>query len=986
MATLYFDDVFVATESLPVLAPGAATHYTFTARTFDLSADGLYSFSVKVNYEGDQNPNNDSLHEIVRIAFVDVLDATVEDLLTPVSGDHLSTAEIVTARVRNVGTLPITNMPIYLQINGGTPIEEAISAIDVGRYVDHTFTTTADLSAIGEYTIKIWCDNDTLERTIHNMIIVDIAVSDILEPASTNSVNAVPVTLTVRNNGTNRIENLPIYMTHNGGTPVMGTISGIDAKSQISYTFMQRLALMPGDNDVVVYVAVPGDLNTANDTVRYTITNTVNVNIFDITAPTSGYDLGMETVTVVLENTGSFGARNISASFWVNDNLITTETIDSVGVGANSTRRIHSFMIPAPLSEYRTHAVRVAISLPGNTATTVELTRMVVNTDGVANVPYFEGFEGTTGNNLPITWSRSTTGTSGFHTSNGPLPFIQNNVQAYEGSRFMAANWQSENVWAYSQGIRLTAGTAYIARFYYLAPGSTAYEQTDNFAVYIAQEPTATAMLASADTILHHFGKRTVTWTLAEKIFTPTITGTYYFGFNKTTPGGEYVAIDNVSIVEMTDNNLIINPKFPYTQVPKSQFPASATATNTGALPQTNVKLSATLNGAVIGTSIPIASLAPGATSETMTVSTTTEIPEGSNTLILAVSSDAANEGTESTASFTFTGTTNVFAVDALTEPTAVGYGGTSTITFANVFEVTKQTTFTGSQLLFSTQAGTQAYTVSIYRMTGTLSTEAIPLAAKSANRTPGEVILDFDHPVTLMPGYYALALTQSGGQNILISYDGRSDGGWYLHSGTTLTHYAGGQAAGALAIRMIIDDDFVTPVGVVSVSPTNNATNVAIDAEVKVTFNQPITGGTLTDITFSPNVEGIWATIDGNSLIISHNDFAEGIQYTVTVPAGAIEKYESTITWTFTTVQGSGLSLLLENNIIIYPNPVKDELNIQTEQIITQIVVLDLQGKVVKLQQGNSKTIDLQMLPMGNYIVRIHTETTIIPVKIVKQ
>jgi hypothetical protein len=74
------------------------------------------------------------------------------------------------------------------------------------------------------------------------------------------------------------------------------------------------------------------------------------------------------------------------------------------------------------------------------------------------------------------------------------------------------------------------------------------------------------------------------------------------------------------------------------------------------------------------------------------------------------------------------------------------------------------------------------------------------------------------------------------------------------------------------------------------------------------------------------------------------------------------------------------------KDRLTIYPNPVVDVLNIQTEEVIKQIVVLDLNGKVMMQLQGNYKTLNLQSVPTGNYILRIHTETTIVPVKIVKQ
>jgi hypothetical protein len=73
-------------------------------------------------------------------------------------------------------------------------------------------------------------------------------------------------------------------------------------------------------------------------------------------------------------------------------------------------------------------------------------------------------------------------------------------------------------------------------------------------------------------------------------------------------------------------------------------------------------------------------------------------------------------------------------------------------------------------------------------------------------------------------------------------------------------------------------------------------------------------------------------------------------------------------------------------NVLIVYPNPVKDILIIQIEEIIKQIDVFDINGKIVMQVNGNTKTINLQARPSGSYIVRIHTETRTVPVRIVKQ
>ena len=70
---------------------------------------------------------------------------------------------------------------------------------------------------------------------------------------------------------------------------------------------------------------------------------------------------------------------------------------------------------------------------------------------------------------------------------------------------------------------------------------------------------------------------------------------------------------------------------------------------------------------------------------------------------------------------------------------------------------------------------------------------------------------------------------------------------------------------------------------------------------------------------------------------------------------------------------------------ILVFPNPVIDVLRIQTEQVIKQIEIIDLTGRVLKTQLGNHRAIDMQHIPAGYYIVKIHTETAIVPIRIVK-
>ncbi len=113
--------------------------------------------------------------------------------------------------------------------------------------------------------------------------------------------------------------------------------------------------------------------------------------------------------------------------------------------------------------------------------------------------------------------------------------------------------------------------------------------------------------------------------------------------------------------------------------------------------------------------------------------------------------------------------------------------------------------------------------------------------------------------------------------------------------------------------------------VGLTSMIPEGGATGVAVDAEVKAVFNNPITAGTnIGNISFTPAaaVTGVSSTISGNTLSIAHDNFAKGTDYTVTIPANAISGISAPITWPFTTVAPA----------MIYPSIIKDATNVAVD------------------------------------------------------
>jgi len=107
------------------------------------------------------------------------------------------------------------------------------------------------------------------------------------------------------------------------------------------------------------------------------------------------------------------------------------------------------------------------------------------------------------------------------------------------------------------------------------------------------------------------------------------------------------------------------------------------------------------------------------------------------------------------------------------------------------------------------------------------------------------------------------------------------------------------------------------------------------------------------------------------------------GTQYSnTTVPTSDIILYAK---WQET----SGIDDILSNSISLYPNPVKEELIITSENRIEKIEICDIAGRAVETRliaslQGNA-TINVSALPQGVYLVKIYTDKGIITKKVIK-
>ena len=141
----------VITEPFVGTLPSAFTAQHTFATTSDFSTMGqTYALRSYTEYATDEYNGNDT-------TFVDVthlfqVDVGVSAITSPSTGSGLSANENVTITITNFGTATQTTVPVFYTVNGGAQVQGIYTgSIAAGASANYTFTTTADLFALGTY-------------------------------------------------------------------------------------------------------------------------------------------------------------------------------------------------------------------------------------------------------------------------------------------------------------------------------------------------------------------------------------------------------------------------------------------------------------------------------------------------------------------------------------------------------------------------------------------------------------------------------------------------------------------------------------------------------------------------------------------------------------------------------------------------------------------------------------------------------------------
>ena len=235
------------------------------------------------------SPGRSHMVGVFQIAADAAYDAGVVSIDSPVTGT-LTDTETVTVSIFNYGENDISNFDVSFQLNSGAVVTETYTGtVGTGETVQHTFSTTVDMSTVGTtYVLLAYTTltddenaaNDGVTEDIIHLNPNDVGVSDITSPSSGELLsNAESVTVTITNYGGATQYDFDVtfeIVFPDGSTEtVTETVPGpLEGNSSMDYTFEQTVDVSAfGTYSISSNTSLDGDSDTTNDMSTTDITN-----------------------------------------------------------------------------------------------------------------------------------------------------------------------------------------------------------------------------------------------------------------------------------------------------------------------------------------------------------------------------------------------------------------------------------------------------------------------------------------------------------------------------------------------------------------------------------------------------------------------------------------------------------------------------------------------------------------------------------------
>jgi len=245
----------------------------------------------------------------------------------------------------------------------------------------------------------------------------------------------------------------------------------------------------------------------------------------------------------------------------------------------------------------------------------------------------------------------------------------------------------------------------------------------------------------------------------------------------------------------------------------------------------------------------------------------------------------------------------------------------------------------------------------------------------------------------------------------------GSMPAGWTVNNPDTAFNWGVGTSNGFASFpsgAAFFDDDDAGPSGINTnarlVSPVINLSGVVnprlafkyanqidnLNSTLKV---EAFNGTSWVQVFSTSGASGTW-TLDFNTFSYIVTGYSQASSINLTPYANAIFQlrfvYDDLGDYSYGVVVDdvaitSGVLAVSETSSVdkikVYPNPVKDNLYIDSDQLKSDssVTVLDMSGRKVKRFTGHQKSYDLSDLPKGNYVILIDNKKEIIRKKMIK-
>jgi len=227
---------------------------------------------------------------------------------------------------------------------------------------------------------------------------MDVGAVSLDEPVTGTLTNAEDVTITIFNYGLNAASNFDVSYQIDGGAVVTETFTGsVPSADSAQFTFATQadLSNVGQTYEFVISTDMAGDEDPLNDSVTVEVTHLQpdDIGVSSFVSPVSGTNLGMEDVTVKINNYGGETQSNFDVSYTFDGNTI-TETVPGPLTGNSNMN--YTFTQQVDLSAFGIYTISATTSLPGDSDTSNDETEITVtnaNCQPNSDCSFGDGFQ-----------------------------------------------------------------------------------------------------------------------------------------------------------------------------------------------------------------------------------------------------------------------------------------------------------------------------------------------------------------------------------------------------------------------------------------------------------------------------------------------------------------------------------------------------------------------------------------------------------------